>query len=145
MLVCGSFNNVCTFALSDDIFFLLPLGPGPPADFGQDAVYNARVDLYWKAPCEPNGKILEYEIKYGKTSTNIRQEVIVSGDKEKEIITGLAMLTSYSFQIRARNNIGYSPPNMFRVETKGPASKLKGRYNALYTITQLCCFHLEQP
>ena len=38
-------------------------------------------------------------------------------------VTGLAMLTSYSFQIRARNPMGFGPPNEFVVKTKGPASE----------------------
>lgn len=99
----------------------LPDRPGPPGVFRHDAVYNARVDLSWKPPCEPNGKIIEYEIKYGRTSDNSKKEVVVSADKEKHIITDLAMLTAYSFQIRARNDMGYGPPKTFVITTKGPA------------------------
>ena len=107
------------------IVFLQPfLGPGPPGVFRHDAVYNARVDLSWKPPCEPNGKIIEYEIKYGRTSDNSKKEVVVSADKEKHIITDLAMLTAYSFQIRARNDMGYGPPKTFVITTKGPAGEV---------------------
>ena len=87
------------------------------------------MDLSWKPPCEPNGEISEYEIKFGKTSTNAKQEVIVSADKEKYIVTGLDMLTDYSFQIRARNPMGYGPPMKFVERTKGPSSKFSGSTN----------------
>ena len=106
---------------------LLPLicslEPGPPAVFRHDAVYNVRVDLSWKPPCEPNGKITEYEIKYGQTSAISKKEVTVTADEEKLIIKDLKMLKAYSFQIRARNSMGYGPPKTFVVETIGPAGK----------------------
>ena len=106
---------------------LLPLicslEPGPPAVFRHDAVYNARVDLSWKPPCEPNGKITEYEIKYGRTSVILKKQVIVTADEEKYVVRNLAISTAYSFQIRARNSMGYGPPKTFVVETKGPAGK----------------------
>nr|XP_058964313.1 protein sidekick-2-like isoform X2 [Pocillopora verrucosa] len=99
--------------------------PEPPAVFRADAVYNARVDLYWKPPCEPNGEILEYEISYGRTAeltpNSDREKIVVDGKRETMKVTGLAMLTSYSFQLRARNPMGYGPPNEFLAKTKGPA------------------------
>lgn len=99
--------------------------PEPPAVFRADAVYNARVDLYWKPPCEPNGEILEYEISYGRTAeltpNSDREKIVVDGKRETMKVTGLAMLTSYSFQLRARNSMGYGPPNEFLAKTKGPA------------------------
>lgn len=104
-------------------FILINLEPGPPAVFGHDAVYNARVDLSWKLPCEPNGEIIDYEIEYGSVVTSQRKRVVVDGEKETLKVTGLVMLTSYSFQIRARNSMGYGPPKTFVVRTKGPAGK----------------------
>lgn len=103
------------------------LGPEPPAVFRADAVYNVRVDLYWKPPCEPNGEILEYEISYGRTAeltpNSDREKIVVDGKRETMKVTGLAMLTSYSFQLRARNSMGYGPPNEFLAKTKGPAGE----------------------
>ena len=107
--------------LFNDVFILIDLEPGPPAVFGHDAVYNARVDLSWKLPCEPNGEIIDYEIEYGSVVTSQRKRAVVGGEKESFKVTGLAMLTSYSFQIRARNSVGYGPPKTFVVKTKGPA------------------------
>ena len=104
-------------------FILINLEPGPPAVFGHDAVYNARVDLSWKLPCEPNGEIIDYEIQYGSVVTSQRKRVVVDGEKETLKVTGLVMLTSYSFQIRARNSMGYGPPKTFVIRTKGPAGK----------------------
>ena len=101
------------------------LEPGPPAIFTSDAVYNTRVDLSWTPPCEPNGQIIEYEIKYGMVTTSTKKEVIVSAAKEKKIINNLEMLTAYSFQIRARNSMGYSLPKTFVKTTKGPAGECK--------------------
>lgn len=101
------------------------LEPGPPAIFTSDAVYNTRVDLSWTPPCEPNGQIIEYEIKYGMVTTSTKKEVIVSAAKEKKIINDLEMLTAYSFQIRARNFMGYSLPKTFVKTTKGPAGEFK--------------------
>ncbi|XP_078347645.1 protein sidekick-2-like isoform X2 [Oculina patagonica] len=95
--------------------------PGPPAIFRHDAVYNARVDLSWKPPCEPNGKIIDYEIEYGGVLTGKRKKVVVGAENEGMKVTGLTMETSYSFQLRARNSMGYGPPKTFVVETKGPA------------------------
>ena len=106
-----------------DLFILIQLEPGPTAVFEHDAVYNARVDLSWKLPCEPNGDIIDYEIEYGGVATSQRKRVVVGGEKESLKVTGLAMLTSYSFQIRARNSMGYGPPKTFVVKTKGPAGK----------------------
>ena len=101
------------------------LEPGPPAVFTSDAVYNTRVDLSWTPPCEPNGQIIDYEIKYGMVTTSTKKEVIVSAAKEKKIINDLEMLTAYSFQIRARNSMGYSLPKTFVKTTKGPAGECK--------------------
>lgn len=118
----------CCFAVGQtlsDFFILIYLEPGPPAVFGHDAVYNSRVDLSWKLPCEPNGEIIDYEIEYGSVVTSQRKRVVVGGEKESLKVTGLAMLTSYSFQIRARNSMGYGPPKTFVVKTKGPAGKNK--------------------
>ena len=106
-----------------NLFILIHLEPGPPAVFGHDAVYNARVDLSWNLPCEPNGEIIDYEIQYGSVVTSQRKRVVVDGEKETLKVTGLVMLTSYSFQIRARNSMGYGPPKTFVVRTKGPAGK----------------------
>lgn len=102
---------------------MIQLEPGPPAIFRHDAVYNARVDLSWKPPCEPNGEIIDYEIEYGGVLTGKRKKVVVGAENEGMKVTGLAMLTSYSFQLRARNSMGYGPPKTFVVKTKGPASK----------------------
>ena len=56
--------------------------------------------------------------------TGKRKKVVVGAEKEAMKVTGLAMLTSYSFQIRARNSMGYGPPKTFVVKTKGPAGEL---------------------
>ena len=84
------------------------------------------MDLFWKPPCEPSGNIIQYEIKYGPTSTNNVQRVLVSADRETKQINGLAMLTNYSFELRAENSMGYGPPRKVVVRTKGPASELHG-------------------
>ena len=105
------------------MFILIQLEPGPPAVFSHDAVYNARVDLSWKLPCEPNGEIIDYEIEYGGVATGQRKRIVVGGEKESLKVTGLAMLTSYSFQIRAINSMGYGSPKTFVVKTKGPAGQ----------------------
>ena len=69
---------------------------------------------------------------------NTNKEVIVSAAKEKKIINDLDMLTSYSFQIRARNRMGYSLPKTFVITTKGPTSECKNA-NCLKEKTQLFC------
>ena len=115
---------------------MIQLEPGPPAVFRHEAVYNARVDLSWKPPCEPNGEIIDYEIEYGGVLTGKRKKVVVGAEKEGMKVTGLAMLTSYSFQIRARNSMGYGPPKTFVVKTKGPA----GEYCHRGTVRVTCLF-----
>lgn len=109
--------------MSNDILILIQLEPGPPAVFRHNAVYNARVDLSWKPPCEPNGEIIDYEIKYGITSTSTREKVVVGAEKEGIKVIELAMSTQYFFQVRARNSMGYGPPKSFVVKTKGPAGE----------------------
>lgn len=125
----------------NDLCILIQLEPGSPAVFGHDAVYNARVDLSWKPPCEPNGEIIDYEIEYGGVVTSQRKKVVVGGEKESLKVTGLAMLTSYSFQIRARNSMGYGPPKTFVVKTKGPAGKKRDLKSDLDSVQKsVLCF-----
>lgn len=50
----------------------------------------------------------------------------MSADRETKQINGLAMLTNYSFELRAENSMGYGPPRKVVVRTKGPASELHG-------------------
>ena len=110
--------------------------PGSPAVFRNDAVYNTRVDLSWEPPCEQNGKIEEYQLKYGKTSTLARESISLGARDRNYVMTGLEMLTRYSFQIRAKNGEGWGPPLTFVIKTKGPAGEYCRAQNRMLSVSR---------
>ncbi|KAK3726626.1 hypothetical protein QZH41_012276 [Actinostola sp. cb2023] len=99
----------------------LPDVPGPIINFDANSVYNDRVHLSWHKPCEPNGIIISYEITYFKMSSSIKSKITVEAHMTSYVLTGLAMLTEYTFQIRLKNHIDFGPFASFIARTKGPA------------------------
>jgi hypothetical protein len=65
---------------------------------------NGRVDLSWNAPLSNGGTpIIDYEIRI-----NTNPVVTLTTTNTFAIITGLTNSITYSFDIRARNDVGYS-------------------------------------
>ena len=80
------------------------------------------VELSWKPPTQPNGKLIEYKVLYSvnKTQDDIdwksmsvpsATEIFPSRKIETTRINGLEPNVTYYVKIFAGNNMGYGPPS----------------------------------
>ncbi|XP_030634411.1 ephrin type-A receptor 4 [Chanos chanos] len=65
------------------------------------------LSLFWPEPQNPNGVILEYEVKYYEKEQSERSYRIVKTASRSVDIKDLTPLTSYVFHVRARTAAGY--------------------------------------
>uniref|UniRef100_W5K7M8 Ephrin type-A receptor 8 n=1 Tax=Astyanax mexicanus TaxID=7994 RepID=W5K7M8_ASTMX len=93
------------------------------------------VILMWSEPEQPNGVILEYDIKYYEKDKELQSYSTLKSKSTSAKVSGLKPGTSYIFQIRARTSAGcgrFSPS--VEIQT-GKAVPL--RYNTV-TIIWIC-------
>jgi hypothetical protein len=77
--------------------------PDPPTSLSATP-RNGRIDLSWNAPSNTGGTpIRDYEIR-----RNTNPVVTLTTTNRFAIITGLTNSITYSFDVRARNDVGYS-------------------------------------
>ena len=75
------------------------------------------IDVQWKWPCIPNGRVTAYEVQYweiGKTEVNKRQ---FKYDKFTYRITELKPLTNYKIQLKAATRSGFGDPATLILKT----------------------------
>ncbi|XP_026880688.2 LOW QUALITY PROTEIN: ephrin type-A receptor 8 [Electrophorus electricus] len=101
----------------------------------QENASTNSVNLFWHEPEQPNGVILEYDIKYFEKDKEQQSYSTLKSKGTSAKVSGLKSGTSYIFQIRARTSAGcgrFSPS--VEIQT-GKAVSL--RYNGM-TIIWIC-------
>ncbi|XP_063173501.1 ephrin type-A receptor 8 [Candoia aspera] len=71
----------------------------------QDVGQNS-VTLLWRQPKQPNGIILEYEIKYYEKDKEMQSYSTLKSKGNRTTVFGLKPATRYVFQVRARTSAG---------------------------------------
>lgn len=98
------------------IFFCSSAAPSAPVILWSRPYIND-IDIQWRWPCSPNGKITAYEVQYwedGKTDVKKRQ---FNNQRSTDRISGLKPLTLYRIQLKAATRSGFGDPAMFTLKT----------------------------
>uniref|UniRef100_A0A8V5HD60 receptor protein-tyrosine kinase n=1 Tax=Melopsittacus undulatus TaxID=13146 RepID=A0A8V5HD60_MELUD len=72
----------------------------------QESTGQNSVTLLWQEPDQPNGIILEYEIKYYEKDKEMQSYSTLKSKGTTATISGLKPATRYIFQVRARTSAG---------------------------------------
>uniref|UniRef100_A0A671LPP9 Ephrin type-A receptor 7 n=1 Tax=Sinocyclocheilus anshuiensis TaxID=1608454 RepID=A0A671LPP9_9TELE len=72
----------------------------------QENASQNSVTLFWHEPAQPNGVILEYDIKYYEKDNEQQSYATLKSKNTTTKVSGLKPGTSYIFQIRARTSAG---------------------------------------
>ncbi|XP_051967310.1 ephrin type-A receptor 8-like isoform X2 [Xyrauchen texanus] len=72
----------------------------------QENASQNSVILFWHEPAQPNGVILEYDIKYYEKDNEQQSYATLKSKNTSAKVSGLKPGTSYIFQIRARTSAG---------------------------------------
>ncbi|KAF7237580.1 Ephrin type-A receptor 8 [Varanus komodoensis] len=72
----------------------------------QENVGQNSVTLLWQEPDQPNGIILEYEIKYYEKDKEMQSYSTLKSKGNSTTVSGLKPATRYVFQVRARTSAG---------------------------------------
>uniref|UniRef100_A0A672QR02 Ephrin type-A receptor 7 n=1 Tax=Sinocyclocheilus grahami TaxID=75366 RepID=A0A672QR02_SINGR len=72
----------------------------------QENASQNSVTLFWHEPAQPNGFILEYDIKYYEKDNEQQSYATLKSKNTSAKVSGLKPGTSYIFQIRARTSAG---------------------------------------
>ncbi|NXC17408.1 EPHA8 protein, partial [Corythaeola cristata] len=101
----------------------------------QESTGQNSVTLLWQEPDQPNGIILEYEIKYYEKDKEMQSYSTLKSKGTTATISGLKPATRYIFQVRARTSAGCGRfSQTVEVETGKPVSL---RYDTM-TIVWIC-------
>uniref|UniRef100_A0A674KF32 receptor protein-tyrosine kinase n=1 Tax=Terrapene triunguis TaxID=2587831 RepID=A0A674KF32_9SAUR len=102
----------------------------------QESTGQNSVTLLWHEPDQPNGIILEYEVKYYEKDKEMQSYSTLKSKGTSATVSGLKPATRYIFQVRARTSAGCGRfSQMVEVET--------GKAELLYQESPLCllCLH----
>uniref|UniRef100_A0A7M4G0F8 Ephrin type-A receptor 7 n=1 Tax=Crocodylus porosus TaxID=8502 RepID=A0A7M4G0F8_CROPO len=72
----------------------------------QESTGQNSVTLLWQEPDQPNGIILEYEIKYYEKDKEMQSYSTLKSKGTSATVSGLKPATRYIFQVRARTSAG---------------------------------------
>ncbi|XP_041427769.1 ephrin type-A receptor 8 isoform X2 [Xenopus laevis] len=72
----------------------------------QEKAWQTSIRLLWQEPEQPNGIILEYEIKYYEKDKEMQIYSTLKAKETRAIVSGLKPATRYVFQVRARTSAG---------------------------------------
>uniref|UniRef100_A0A8B9FFS6 receptor protein-tyrosine kinase n=1 Tax=Amazona collaria TaxID=241587 RepID=A0A8B9FFS6_9PSIT len=93
----------------------------------QESTGQNSVTLLWQEPDQPNGIILEYEIKYYEKDKEMQSYSTLKSKGTTATISGLKPATRYIFQVRARTSAGCGRfSQTVEVETGKPGERLWG-------------------
>ncbi|XP_056398130.1 ephrin type-A receptor 8 isoform X3 [Hyla sarda] len=115
----------------------------PPRDTAPSQVVVIRkekteqnsVTLIWQEPDQPNGIILEYEIKYFEKDKEMQSYSTLKAKETRAVVNGLRPSTRYVFQVRARTSAGCGKfSQTIEVET---SKAIALRYDTM-TIVWIC-------
>nr|XP_061795277.1 ephrin type-A receptor 4-A-like [Nerophis lumbriciformis] len=81
--------------------------PSPVSSIHVTDVTRHTLSLSWQQPDQPNGVILEYEVKFYEKDQRERSYRIMRTFSRSVEVTGLNPLTVYVFHVRARTAAGY--------------------------------------
>ncbi|XP_061654039.1 ephrin type-A receptor 4-like [Phyllopteryx taeniolatus] len=81
--------------------------PSPVSSVQATDVTRHTLSLSWQEPDQPNGVILEYEVKFYEKDQRERSYRIMRTFSRSVEVTGLNPLTVYVFHVRARTAAGY--------------------------------------
>ncbi|XP_078463884.1 ephrin type-B receptor 1-B-like isoform X1 [Lampetra fluviatilis] len=65
------------------------------------------IKLSWPQPDQPNGIILDYELRYGEKNQDYHNSSTVKSQTNTAVVDGLKPGTIYMFQVRARTEAGF--------------------------------------
>uniref|UniRef100_A0A8C5S3Q6 receptor protein-tyrosine kinase n=1 Tax=Laticauda laticaudata TaxID=8630 RepID=A0A8C5S3Q6_LATLA len=110
--------------------------PSQVTAIDQQNVGQNSVTLLWSQPDQPNGIILEYEIKYYEKDKEMQSYSTLKSKANRTTVFGLKPATRYIFQVRARTSAGCGKfSEALEVET----AKATG-FHSLLLLPLLACF-----
>ncbi|GFU23689.1 phosphatidylinositol phosphatase PTPRQ [Nephila pilipes] len=99
----------------------LPDSPGPPRQVEADCKESTETEVRWKSPMRPNGKIIEYLVRYGVEYQGWNDEAVAVNNECNENhrirLVGLRPERKYKIYVRAKAE---------NVEENGAEASLKG-------------------
>uniref|UniRef100_A0A673FLJ6 receptor protein-tyrosine kinase n=1 Tax=Sinocyclocheilus rhinocerous TaxID=307959 RepID=A0A673FLJ6_9TELE len=101
----------------------------------QENASQNSVTLFWHEPAQPNGVILEYDIKYYEKDNEQQSYATLKSKNTSAKVSGLKPGTSYIFQIRARTSAGCGRFSQSVEIQTGKATPLR---NTNMTIIWIC-------
>ncbi|CAN2387947.1 receptor [Pristimantis euphronides] len=104
-------NGVSEFSLEQRMFSTVNIttnqaAPSQVMLIRKEKTAQNSVTLIWQEPDQPNGIILEYEIKYFEKDKEMQSYSTLKSKDTRAIVTGLKPSTRYVFQVRARTSAG---------------------------------------
>uniref|UniRef100_A0A674KF20 Ephrin type-A receptor 8 n=1 Tax=Terrapene triunguis TaxID=2587831 RepID=A0A674KF20_9SAUR len=113
----------------------------------QESTGQNSVTLLWHEPDQPNGIILEYEVKYYEKDKEMQSYSTLKSKGTSATVSGLKPATRYIFQVRARTSAGCGRfSQMVEVETGKLRSVLYPQPSApCAPIIQICLLYQESP
>ncbi|XP_078235246.1 ephrin type-A receptor 8 [Pogona vitticeps] len=100
----------------------------------QENVGQNSITLLWQEPDQPNGIILEYEIKYYEKDKEMQSYSTLKSKGNGTTISGLKPATRYIFQVRARTSAGCGK---FSQAVEVETTKATPRYDTT-TVIWIC-------
>ncbi|XP_072011550.1 ephrin type-A receptor 8 isoform X1 [Engystomops pustulosus] len=133
-------NGVSDFSLEQRMFSTVNIttnqaAPSQVVVIRKEKTAQNSVTLIWQEPDQPNGIILEYEIKYFEKDKEMQSYSTLKSKDTRAIVTGLKPSTRYVFQVRARTSAGCGRfSQTVEVET---SKEIALRYDTM-TIVWIC-------
>lgn len=81
--------------------------PAAPAAPSRTFTAPGTIELAWSAPSNNGSSILEYQVRYANNSGMSGATSVSTGTTRSRTVTGLSIGTTWYFQVRARNAIGW--------------------------------------
>lgn len=93
--------------------------PGPPYILS-DRQYTDLIEVDFAEPCEPNGQILAYRVRFQEFGQRFADPIDYGANRRRIRITGLKQQTKYILELFAKTSLGYGQKATIEFYTKGP-------------------------